>query len=86
MLQARKAGVTRWSGGTVVLRAGQSISEDHPLVKERPDLFEESDGEPDIKSAPEGRTRNRTEVVETATRAPGERRMLPRRGGGSTSE
>lgn len=32
-------GVVQWSGGQLLLRQGQSIDEDHPLFKERPDLF-----------------------------------------------
>lgn len=69
-------GVVRWKGGTTLLRLGQSADPDHPLVKERPDLF--SDVEPGaslsaLKPPP---------VVERATRAPGEVRDTPRRGPG----
>jgi hypothetical protein len=88
MLYAKATGVTRWNGGTTVLKAGQSIEEDHPLALERPDLFRAGDDTPDIKKAPEGRTRHRgesPEVVETATRAPGERRTLPRKAQGGSN-
>lgn len=33
-------GVVAWSGGQLLLSQGQSIDEDHPLYKERPDLFQ----------------------------------------------
>jgi hypothetical protein len=32
-------GVAMWSGGQQILQAGQSIDENHPLYKERPELF-----------------------------------------------
>lgn len=32
-------GIVLWSGGQQMLRNGQSIDEEHPLYKERPDLF-----------------------------------------------
>ncbi len=32
-------GVVAWSGGTLLLRQGQSIDSNHPLYAERPDLF-----------------------------------------------
>jgi hypothetical protein len=61
----------RWSGGTVALREGQSISDDHPLVAERPDLFTDAEPEPDIKM-PAVPGRHGAPRVERATRAPGE--------------
>lgn len=33
-------GVVQWTGGQLLLRSGQSIDEDHPLYRERPDLFQ----------------------------------------------
>lgn len=33
-------GVVAWSGGQQLLRQGQSIDEQHPLYRERPDLFQ----------------------------------------------
>ncbi|MEU6491095.1 hypothetical protein ABZ890_11960 [Streptomyces sp. NPDC046984] len=66
-------GAVRWSGGLTVLKAGQSIDDDHPLVIERPDLFTDDSPEPDIKKpAKPGRTASAR--IESATRAPGERR------------
>lgn len=50
---AKNSGVIAWSGGTTVLRAGQSIDEDHPLLKERPDLFEGGEAHNDIRT-PDG--------------------------------
>jgi hypothetical protein len=68
---SKLAGVVRWSGGTTVLRKGQSADDDHGLVKERPELF--TDVAPGAslsvsasKPAP---------AVERATRAPGEVRV-----------
>lgn len=84
MLKAKNSGVTRWSGGTAVLKAGQTIDEDHPLAKERPDLFEKDTQEPDIKTAPEGRTRHRSNVETAAATGPGGRRMIRR--GSQTGE
>lgn len=39
MLYSKVAGMVRWSDGNIRLSEGQSIDEDHPLVKERPDLW-----------------------------------------------
>lgn len=68
-------GAVRWSGGTTLLRKGQSADDDHPLVRERPDLWTEQAPGASL-SAP----RSGPPVVERATRAPGETRQLPRRG------
>ena len=45
-------GVLAWSGGTMVLKADQRFSDDHPLVKERPDLFEDGDTDAGVVSTP----------------------------------
>lgn len=68
-------GAVRWSGGTAILRKGQSADDDHPLVKERPKLW--TDVPPGASLAT---PRSGPPVVERATRAPGETRNLPRRG------
>ncbi|MER6834252.1 hypothetical protein ABT320_09670 [Streptomyces cellulosae] len=73
MKYAACSGAVRWSGGLQVLKEGQSISDDHPLVAERPDLFTEAEPEPDIKM-PAKPGRGAAAPVESATRAPGERR------------
>jgi hypothetical protein len=62
------SGMLAWSGGTTLLRAGDSIDDDHPLLTERPDLFTED--EPEAK-------RNSGPTVERATAAPGEVRTTP---------
>ena len=72
MMHSRIAGVVRWSGGTILLRMGQSIDNDHPLVDERPDLFEEKTPGASIKS--------HGPSIERATRAPGEVRTTPETG------
>ena len=69
MKYANCSGAVRWSGGLQVLKPGQSIDDDHPLVRERPDLFTDAEPEPDIKM-PATPSRG----VERATRAPGETR------------
>lgn len=66
-------GAVRWSGGLTVLSPGQSIADDHPLVAERPDLFTDAAPEPDIKM-PAKPGRGASAPIESATRAPGERR------------
>lgn len=72
MKYSKVTGAVRWSGGTTLLRKGQTADPDHPLVKERPDLFDESVPGPSL-SVPKP-------TVERATRAPGEVRQTPRRG------
>lgn len=65
-------GIVKWTGGRQILRKGQTIEEDHPLRRERPDLFELADPTPQlaVRRMPES-----TELpVERGTRAPGERR------------
>lgn len=70
MKYARMNAVVRWSGGTTVLRAGQSIEDDHPLVTERAALFDDNDPGASIQTPD-------VPVVERATRAPGEVRVTP---------
>jgi hypothetical protein len=65
------SGAVRWSGGTTLLRKGQSADDDHGLVKERPDLF--TDAVPGASLAT-GRGAA-PPAVERATRAPGEVRV-----------
>jgi hypothetical protein len=64
MKYSKLAVVLRWSGGTTILRKGQSADDDHPLVKERPDLFTDV--------APGASLATPRPAVERATRAPGE--------------
>jgi len=74
MKYANRTGAVRWSGGTTLLRKGQSADDDHPLVRERPDLFDDNEPGASLSS------RRGAPVVERATRAPGETRRTPRRG------
>lgn len=62
-------GMLAWSGGTTLMRKGTSIDDDHPLVKERPELFG--------NVAPEANVPTNGPTVERATRAPGEVRNTP---------
>lgn len=63
------AGVLRWSGGTIILKNGQRVDENHPVVSERPELFGDSDTGEDVIHTPT--------TVERATAAPGEIRNTP---------
>jgi hypothetical protein len=74
MKYSKISGVLRWSGGTIALRGGQSIDDDHPLVRERPDLFDDNDPGANLPSAP------RVGHIEQATAAPGEVRTTPATG------
>lgn len=47
---ARDSAVIAWSGGTMVLRKGGSIDDDHPLLAERPELFEDGDQQSDVRT------------------------------------
>lgn len=62
------AGIVAWSQGEILLRHGQSIEEDHPLYKERPDLFQGLAPGADLTAQPQ----HGEPLVERATRAPGE--------------
>lgn len=61
-------GVIAWSGGTTVLRPGTRYEDNHPLVRERPELFRDSDPENDVRTV---------SSIEQATSAPGEVRATP---------
>lgn len=78
MRYARITGAVRWSGGTTILHKGMSADDDHPLVKERPDLFDDEAPGAELPSP----RRGTSPVVERATRGPGEVRETPRRGPG----
>lgn len=66
-------GVVKWDGGRQVLRKGQTIAENHPLLAARPDLFELRDASPELKT-PSLAGKGEEPPVERGTRAPGERR------------
>lgn len=68
IVYAKIGGQIAWSGGEMTLRVGMSASVDHPLVKERPDLFTDIAPAPDLPAPPR---------VERATAAPGEMRVAP---------
>ncbi len=73
MRYSKIAGMLAWSGGTLLLREGMSIDDDHPIVKERPELFGDSDPGATIQHAA-------TPVIERGTAAPGEVRNTPGNG------
>lgn len=70
MKYAKVTGAVRWSGGTTLIHSGMSADDDHPLVKERPDLFD--DAVPGASLSAPKPTPTPAPVVERATRAPGE--------------
>lgn len=64
-------GVIAWSGGTMPLRTGMRFDDDHGLVRERPELFDDFDPGADHKSGP------MVGNIERATAGPGEVRTTP---------
>lgn len=81
MKYAKIAGVVTWSGGTMVLNAGRTTADDdHPLVLERPDLWTDEVPEPTLAGPARVAAKRGDGPVETATRAPGEKRPGTRRG------
>jgi hypothetical protein len=62
-MYSRISGVVAWSGGSTLLREGQSIEKDHPLYKERPELFREGEQTADFS------TRQQPGAVETTANA-----------------
>lgn len=72
MKYSNTTGAVRWEGGLTVLKEGDSIDEDHPLVTERPDLFTDDPPGPDIKMPATSSRGGPEPKVERATREPGE--------------
>ncbi len=66
----------RWEGQTVRLVEGEVWDASDPLVKARPDLF--TDAAPRVRNSTGKPVKAvRKQVVEQATRAPGEKRRGP---------
>jgi hypothetical protein len=79
MKYAKVGAVVRWSGGTTVLNLNMSADDDHPLVVERPDLFQDEAPGAELKHPYRGREVPAEEApVERGTRAPGEKRTTRR--------
>ena len=85
MKYARVFGAVGWSGGHTMLTEGMTADDDHPLVKERPDLFTDEPPLADLQTpapTPEPEAEEpevedpepekEPEVIERATRRPGE--------------
>lgn len=67
----------RWSGGAITLVKGKTTADDdHPLVRERPELWTDEPPAPDLPGPSRLAAGSK---VERATRAPGERRGVARR-------
>lgn len=62
------SGSLRWSQGTIILHKGESIADDHPLVTERPELFDTE--EPGAQIGGRGKVAR----VETGVQGPGQMR------------
>ncbi len=60
MKYSKISGVIAWTGGTTLLREGTSIDDEHPLLKERPELFRGGEETADMA------TRSQPGHVETA--------------------
>lgn len=72
MKYSNTTGAVRWSGGLTVLKDGDSIDDDHPLLEERPDLFTDDPPGADIKMPATSSRGEPAPKVERATREPGE--------------
>lgn len=84
MKSSKFQGVVAWSGGQTVLRVGDRYSDDHPMVQDRPELFDDGDNETDVKRrAPEPPPRPEG-VVESTMQVPGANRTsrVPKSGSG----
>lgn len=66
MKLSKLTGVIAYSGGQMTLREGQTIDDSHPLVAERPELFDDVEAT-DVKS----QTTNPTVVQTTMADGPG---------------
>lgn len=70
ILRCKETFIALGKHGPVPVHAGELFDSDHPLVKGRENLFE------DVVDLP----RHKAPPVETATAAPGEKRVTPLRG------
>lgn len=78
MKYSKVTGICRWSGGNTQLTRGMSAADDHPLVIERPDLFDDT--------APDAELSGPQPVVERAIAEPGKKRTTPGTGPRKTAE
>lgn len=68
-------GVVSWSGGNIPLRKGQSIDDDHPLLAERPDLFDDGEETAQVSNRVNAQAPGTPRVESTATQGPGGSRV-----------
>lgn len=71
MKYCKAEGVIAWSGGTTILRKGMSFDDDHDLVAQRPELFDDTDPGATHTATPQ------VGSIERATAGPGEVRTTP---------
>jgi hypothetical protein len=64
-------GVLAWSGGVIPLRKGQSIDEEHPLLKERPELFEDGQETADVSNRTNAQAPGQPRIETTSTQGAG---------------
>lgn len=69
---SKAEGVIAYSGGTMPIKKGMRFDDDHPLVAERPELFNDTDPGADHKTPT-----MLVGSVERATAEPGEARVTP---------
>lgn len=67
-------GVVAWSGGDLLMRAGQKFDNEHPLVSERPDLFRSVRDEQDAEETQTAANAS-GQRVETTMQHPGGNRV-----------
>lgn len=89
MKYSKISAAVTWSAGVIMLHEGMTADPEHPLVKERPDLFTDEAPAPDLPAPPEAEDEEpepedpeppvedpeppkEPEVIERATRRPGE--------------
>jgi hypothetical protein len=72
-MTSKFTGLLKWSGGRQLLKKGQTFQDDHPIVLERPELFERAVPTVDVRT-PEPLLHGGEPPIERGTRAPGERR------------
>lgn len=80
MKHSKFQGIIAWSGGTQVMKIGQRYADDHPLVVERADLFDDGDTDEGVVQAPTPASIPTGPTIERATHAPGEIRNTPATG------
>lgn len=72
-------GVVAWSGGDLLVKGGQKFDDQHPLVKERPDLFRDVSSDTEAEETQTATAANR-QVESTMQTGPGGGRFQKKSG------